>query len=106
MQTLKKLKYTISYILLTVKHYYFVNYYQSRFGSHKDFNIEAPLLKTENSVGVPNRNPNPNPEGSQRFEGSEFESDQTLRIWIRIRRHISYSKTCLKGKIHIKKILM
>jgi len=35
-----------------------------------------------NSVGDPNQNPNP--KGSERFEGSE--SDKTVRIRIRIRK--------------------
>jgi len=35
-------KYTISFILLTVNHYYFANIYHLPFGSHQDLNIEAP----------------------------------------------------------------
>jgi len=39
-------------------------------------------VSIQSSVGDPN--PNPNPKGSERFEGSE--SDQIVRIRIRIRK--------------------
>ena len=42
------------------------------------------LIHTKLRKGV--GDPNPNPKGSERFEGSESESDQTVRIWIRIRK--------------------